>query len=304
MNKDQELEKEQEPKLIKGIELKETKLVRICKPDKKHYDYVWHDGENIDILPFKAKGSCLEGGLYFTTTAYLLNSVNYSRYLGDHWFVTIIVDDNEDVWQEPNGKWKAHRVMVTSMTRIKDLPEEVLYQMVTSYIHSRYRFRMDPFNMANREKLWCKVISFSHYYLQFVRNQTSKMCITAINKNSHMINFVYDPIMVAAIAIELEIVIYIIKWTCDLVDALMASGKYQFRLKFYDSDGFVHKYKPEDLKRMLNLKQYHEYKLCVLIIHNTMYLPEIRCPAQELIDHIYEKVYAHDNIMLAEDSTK
>ena len=88
MNKDEKQEEEEKPKQIKGAELTGERLVRICRPNKKHYDYEWHDGENVDILPFKAEGYCSEGGLYFTTLKYLLHYVEASDYLGDFWVVT------------------------------------------------------------------------------------------------------------------------------------------------------------------------------------------------------------------------
>ena len=289
-----EQEEENEPKLIKGVLLKGKELVRICNPDKIHYKYEWHDGENIDILPFKAEGECSEGGLYFTTLEHLLYFNDYMRYLGNHWFVRVTVDDNEDVWQEPNGKWKAHRVMVTSMTRIKDMTEEVLYKMATSDLQRRLGWISKPFDSTEREELWCEILELRPLFLQFVRNQTDKMCLVAVASNYCLIQFVYDPVIIVKLASKLDIVHNITDWTCDLVDAFLASGQCKFYFQFYDADCFMSSYKPDDLKKMLNLNEEHEYRLYVNVIDSKSDSSSETCimhPTQELVNHIYEKVY-------------
>lgn len=288
------MDKSQEPKLIKGVELRETKLVRICNPDKIHNKYEWHDGENIDVFPFIAKGTCLPGGLYFTTIEYLFYFTSIITHLDDHWFVRLTVDDDEDVWQEPNGKWKAHRVMVTSMTRIKDMPEEALYQMVTLYLQNRYKISYRPFDLAKRDDLWCKIISDIPCTLQFVRNQTDKMCRDVVRNNGCFIRFVYDPVqIVSLVGGELRLVRYITDWTCDLVDAFLVSGQYTFKFQFCYDDNIVHSDYPNNLHKLLTLNEQHDSKLQIIVIRTestacifTTYI------TPELADYIYEKVYS------------
>ena len=284
MSKEKKIEKN--PKLIKGAELKGKELVRICNPNKIHYNYEWHDGENVDILPFNAEGECLPGGLYFTTLEHLLYYNNCTTYLGDHWFVRVTVDDNEDVWQEFNGKWKAHRVMVTSMTHIKDLPEELLYHMATSYLYCQYQFCIESFNMANREELWCKVVAFSPCHLQFVRNQTDKICRAAINENSHTIKFVHDPILAANLVDELNLVPGMIDWSCGLIVALHESGKYKFKCTSrYVFDNILNSFNPEVLRMSCESDDEFYSQICLDVFNSDdILLGVIRDPSREMVD--------------------
>ena len=279
------MELSREAKLIKGLKLKGVELVRICNPDKKHYNYEWHDGENIDILPFQAKGECLPGGLYFTTLENLLCFADYYNYLGDHWFVRVTVDDNEDVWQEDYCKCKAHRVMVTSMTRIKDLPEEVLYRMAMSFLHYRYIWSYQPFDPVKREELWHNVIVHKPHFLQFVQNPTDKMVRTAINQNSKLINWVHDPIQLVTLADELNAVSDITNWSCDLINAFLASGKYTFKWAGRYEYELVLLTHSEVVRKSDESDDYYYGRLC-LVIYNSDNISRglIRDPSREMID--------------------
>lgn len=293
-----EEENKQEPKLIKGVELKGIELVRFCYPNKTHNNYEWHDGENVDILPFEANGKCQKGGLYFTTLNQLLYYLAAGEYLGDYWVVTLTVDDNEDVWQEPNGKWKAHRVMVTSMTRIKDMPEEVLYQMATSFLQSHYCHQFEPFNLDEREKLWCKLLELRPHYLQFVRNQTYEMCQTSVIFNCGLIQFIYDPAIIVKLVSEHDLIGDITNWTCDLFDAFMASDQVTIHFQLCYDNKILYTDSLEKLKKMCNINEKHDYMLSVEI--STTGFGSGTCimyPTQELIDHIYNKVYQNNELL-------
>ena len=284
MSDEKEIDKDS--KLIKGAELKDKELVRICKPDKKHYGYEWHDGENIDILPFQAKGECLPGGLYFTTLEHLFCFNGLSNYLDDHWFVRVTVDDNEDVWQEYTGKWKAHRVMVTSMTRIKDLPEELLYQLATSYLDCHLQLNFEPFNMRQREELWCRVLSVQSNFLQFVQNQTEKICRTAVGANEEAINWVRDPILVADLVDEFTLVHALTNWSCSLIVALHESGKYQFKCASREIvDNAVHLFNQKWLRVSCALNEEYYGKTSLAVLNsNDDFLGYIRYPSREMVD--------------------
>ena len=299
MNKKKAEKKEQKPKLIKGVLLKGNELVRICNPDKKHYNYEWHDGENIDILPFISEGSCSEGGLYFTTLEHLLYFNSFSNYLGDHWFVTITVDANEDVWQEPNGKWKAHRVMVTSMTLIKDMPEEVLYRMASLYLQHYRRVNFEPFNLDKREDLWNKVISIDSYFFQFVRDQTNKICRTAVSTKRILINWIRNPISAVAIAGEFNVIADITKWSCELVDAFLVSGQYTFRFKYYGGNGLWYICNPGDLN-YIDRDNYYDLRLVVIKSESNIQ-SSVQHLTRELVDHIYDKVYKNNDRLMTEE---
>lgn len=98
--------------LIKGSELKNKKLYRFLPIDMTRNGFTYKEGVNIDNLQFNPSGSCQSGGLYFFDE-------NYSKiknyYYENYYVVDVSVDDNEDVWMETDGKYKAHKITISNI---------------------------------------------------------------------------------------------------------------------------------------------------------------------------------------------
>ena len=130
------------------------------------------------------------------------------------------------------------------------------------------------------------------------------MCLAAVRHNGAAIDFVIDPVNVLQLASKSDRRLFnISNWTCGLVDALLASGHYTFKFQYCDSNGRVQKYKPEDLTKMMNLDEKHDYRLCVDVMKDNSYLYRLY-PFdlnQELVDHIYDKVYKNNDQLMPEE---
>ena len=51
--------------LINPSSLFNTRLYKFTNKDEYHHGLPYHDGVNIDIVPFNPSGECSSGGMYF-----------------------------------------------------------------------------------------------------------------------------------------------------------------------------------------------------------------------------------------------
>jgi hypothetical protein len=159
------------PRLIKGIELKNNKLCRIMSDDMKHFNYQYHEGENIDTSPFYPNGFCDKGGLYFTNEEIIFKYLGHGSKIAD-----IHVDDDEDVYLEYDiidgvnveYSYKAHKVYVTN---IRTLNEYFDTLSCDKYI---YAIKLNPDS------------------IKYIRNQTDELCKLALNKDGTTIRHIRD----------------------------------------------------------------------------------------------------------------
>lgn len=194
-------------RLIRGSELKHRKLYRIMNPDLVHHGFQWQLGDNVDTVPFKPERLCEAGGLHFTTLEQLSNffivPANVVT-LMDHWLAEVTVDADEPVWEEQSTAatgWKAHRVTVKSLTRMRDVPQherltialgcpverqynpEIMAQMWAAAVaHNNMSLALLP---AERQTDELVEVAVTHYPSSFrhVANQTFDVCCRAVSIN-------------------------------------------------------------------------------------------------------------------------
>ena len=53
-----------------------TKYVKLTNQECCHNNFQFHEGLNIDTIPFTAYGDCKPGGIYFTTPDYISQWLN------------------------------------------------------------------------------------------------------------------------------------------------------------------------------------------------------------------------------------
>ena len=173
--------------LVKGSQLKNQKLCRIIMPSKIHNDYEWHEGVNVDPLPFNPSGACQHGGLYFTTPEWVLKFRHRSEELDDHYIGQIQLDNDEAVWQEKTYtgqwshyfyKWKAHTVTLVNMTKISDMSDAEYYDLIG---HRILKKSPEPYDKLKQHEQWLNLISHKPKALKYVRHQTQEICLTAVN---------------------------------------------------------------------------------------------------------------------------
>src|SRR5690606_15435992 len=87
-------------KTISGRELKEIlrgiPLLKFMNDNDQHYGMTYHDGLNVDVLPFNPNDECSQGGLYVTS---LCNYINYYNEYGCY-ARRVSVSDNALIYVE------------------------------------------------------------------------------------------------------------------------------------------------------------------------------------------------------------
>lgn len=198
--------------LTKGSELPKAQFFRVMYPDMLHRGFQWRLGENTDMLPFMPQGRCHPGGLYFTTFDKLMDFFvvrNGTVKLLDHWLAEVTVAPDEPVWCEQHVVWKAHRVTVSSLTRIGDLDVRTRLQMFHRYTplvaddvqlwKMVLREDFKTLMMLEPEQETAELVKFAldanPGALQFVHNQTFDVCCYAVNIDEDMDGYIRDPHM-------------------------------------------------------------------------------------------------------------
>ena len=87
----------------------EETLVKIIKQDKHQRDFVYKTGLNILNKPFQPEGSCVPGGLYYTTLNKVHNYYHYGTLL-----VIVKIPDDAQIVQDPDKtygkKWRTDKI--------------------------------------------------------------------------------------------------------------------------------------------------------------------------------------------------
>src|SRR5437870_5594790 len=79
--------------------------------DETHYGYKYVDGPNVLDKPFQMHGSCVPGGLYFTTWNHIPKFYHYGIYLR---VVRLPLDDPDFIMvEDPDGdKFRANKIIL------------------------------------------------------------------------------------------------------------------------------------------------------------------------------------------------
>lgn len=101
---------------------------KVTNQDECHLGFQYHDGLNVDTLPFEPEGSCVPGGLYFTDSEHLSKYYRFGRWIR---LVTLPRDEpGFQVVRDPSGtKWRAN--MLTLGRRL-DMADPATYAICGS----------------------------------------------------------------------------------------------------------------------------------------------------------------------------
>ena len=82
------------------------KFYKFTNEQENHHGLQYHDGLNIDSLPFNPSGDCKPGGIYFARED-ILEFCNY-------WLREVTLPPDEVIYENPGEpkKWKAHQVIL------------------------------------------------------------------------------------------------------------------------------------------------------------------------------------------------
>jgi hypothetical protein len=82
--------------------------LKITNAAEDHHGLKYHDGLNIDRVPFAREGSCCRGGIYFTTPEYICGFISIGIYVRE-----VTVPEDAEMVQDPQGdKWRASKVIL------------------------------------------------------------------------------------------------------------------------------------------------------------------------------------------------
>jgi len=133
-----------------NILFKNKTFVKLTKKDEKHNNLQFETGLNIDIIPFKPYGICIDGGIYFTDI------------------------DNMALWVE-------YKNMTMEWMRYVSIPDDAKVFVLEN------TFKCDKLVLSERHKITFnnikKAIQLNGLVLQYVEKQTPELCKLATQQN-------------------------------------------------------------------------------------------------------------------------
>jgi hypothetical protein len=91
--------------------------LKLTNTTETHFGLQYHDGLNIDPLPFAKEGSCCPGGIYFTTLEWVHRFIRGKEYIRE----VTIPEDAEMVEDPSGGKWRASKVILGTRKQINNV---------------------------------------------------------------------------------------------------------------------------------------------------------------------------------------
>ena len=148
-----------------GIEFKKKYgniFYKILREDLTHHHFTFKEGVNIDTKKFNPSGSCSKGGIYFANYENICDYLDYGTNV-----CSVNILDDSLVYVE-NKKFKADKIDITNICLLSD-----------SDLFSN-KTELEYINMVNKNWL----------LLKYIKNQTNKICETAVKKNGYALKFV------------------------------------------------------------------------------------------------------------------
>jgi hypothetical protein len=105
------------PQTPEGLGEKEMKYYKILNQNEKHHGLKYHEGLNIDPVPFNPSGDCKPGGIYFAREDILafLGMGEDKPYIRE-----VILPEDAKVYENPDypKKWKTNRVILGKKRKV------------------------------------------------------------------------------------------------------------------------------------------------------------------------------------------
>jgi hypothetical protein len=95
-------------KLLLNYERSGYMYLKITNQEENHNDLQYHTGLVEDIIPFQREGSCVAGGIYYTTQEYICGFLGYGI-----WLREVTIPEDAEYVKDPGGdKWRANKVIL------------------------------------------------------------------------------------------------------------------------------------------------------------------------------------------------
>jgi|SRR6185437_12849270 len=169
-------------------------FIKLTNKSEIHNDYEFHDGLNIDIVPFNPTGECKRGGIYFTDESRIHIWEACHEY-----YRIVTIPDNALVYAE-RDKWKANKIILSERREIKanksyctlialrgdpeflEFVEDQDAELCLAVV-SRYGRSLKHVKYQTRE-ICLAAVKSDFFSLDFVKDQTGEICLAAMKVNS------------------------------------------------------------------------------------------------------------------------
>lgn len=156
---------------------------KLLARDLRHYGMTYKEGLNVDVLPFNPHGECQQGGLYFTTAAFV------GEWMKPDWplIADVTIPADAQVYPEKCGtKWKADRLVLSNIRPLHQYLKEHAAQCCSASLEidrqlmvavtALYRIVLNQDNVSQ----CLEAIQRSALNLAFIEQQTAEMCALAV----------------------------------------------------------------------------------------------------------------------------
>jgi hypothetical protein len=90
---------------------------KITNSEENHHNLQYKTGLNIDPIPFRKEGSCVPGGIYFTTPEFICEFLSMGI-----WIREVTIPEDAEMVQDPDGnKWRASKVILSERRSLSDI---------------------------------------------------------------------------------------------------------------------------------------------------------------------------------------
>ncbi|BCS82748.1 putative ankyrin repeat protein [Cotonvirus japonicus] len=103
--------------------------LKVTNEKEFHHDHQYHDGLNVLNKPFDLIGSCVSGGLYFTSPEYINKFLHYGCNIR---IITLPIDDPDFIMiKDPDGdKWRANKIILNEKFSLFDIKTYLYFQNI------------------------------------------------------------------------------------------------------------------------------------------------------------------------------
>jgi hypothetical protein len=162
-------------------------MYKLLYSNRYHNGVTYEEGLNVDPLPFNPSGSCLPGGLYYTSLEHL------PKWMDPSWplIADVTLPADTLVYAEPCGtKWKANQLVLSNIRLLREFLAELDEQMVYQLVMKHDWLFPDVRNQS--DALCLAAVRKNELMLKFVHSQTEEICLTAVQRNGNALKLVHD----------------------------------------------------------------------------------------------------------------
>ncbi len=164
----------------------ECKMVKLTNTNENHNHYQFKTGLNVDHLPFKPKGECQAGGIYFCSFDKLNQWLHYSE--RPMFYIRLVtIPEDAFVWVE-NDKFKADQLILSDRQLISDLDiwSDPLYCLKS------WQLSQLSFKYFKQQTLEMCLLSVKRQVemLMYVKEQTPEICLAAVLEYGEALKYV------------------------------------------------------------------------------------------------------------------